>query len=158
MCESKFLCSQPRFEGQDSPCFFFSFKSVRLLLCVHTALFVKHTPFQPRASPRPSLVLLYATACFPTNPSRSMAERALPWLPPARTEMTTTNTRRGRVRRQQARWDWEAKVQGLGADARGPGGERAAAPKLLWEPTCGPPRLFSAPVLPTYPDSLQIVT
>lgn len=137
---------------------FFTFKSVSLVLCIHAAPFAKYTLSQPHGLPPPQPGHPICRRVFPSASARGLAERALPRLSPARTGWQPQTPGAVWVRRQQAWCEPAGEVRELGADVKGPRGVGTAASRPPGEPTRGPPRLLSAPMLSAYSDSPQIVT
>lgn len=140
--------------------FVFLFKSVHLVLCVHSALFVKHPFPVPQCFPTPVLSSHIQRRVFLSDsaerfaipdPSRlSQAHtRDCNHRHPARSG-SAGSRRGGRGLQRSESW---VPTGGVG------GGVRSVVPGLHPGPKRSPQCLFSAPVFPTYPypDSLQTI-
>ena len=110
----------------------FPINSVRSVICAQAVLFVKQPVPSPAVCPHLSPVLLSATACFPGHCAAKLPRGPSP-LSQAHAEVATA--------------DPGAAASAGGRRGQGPG---AGYPR-------GPQRRLSAPVLPTYPDSLHTV-
>lgn len=152
MCESKFPCSQPGSKVR-SPLVFFLLNPCAYCF-EFTLLFVKHTPFQPRVSLRPSPVLLcngvFLNESVPKygragpSPAAPSAHRNDNHKHPARSGPKAAGAVGGSVRQRSESW---VLTQGV---------PRACAPPLLsfsGSPYAVPhasPRLLCSPLTPIY--------
>lgn len=113
-------------------------KSVRSMLCVYAAPFVKYSLSQPQVFPLPSPVLLFVGVFCPAHPPAVGHHGAFP---------SCLQPPRGWGHGQQAWWERAGEVRELGAQARGPRGVGTAASHPPGEPRAVPPHPVSAPVL-----------